>query len=298
MATTGENLDRFSGFADLYDTVRPVPPAALGRLLAAYAGTRRPAVVDLGSGTGLSTRWAATWAASVVGVEPNDDMRAVAESRPAPGVTYRKAVAQATGLPQGSADVVVAVQSLHWMDPEPTLAEVTRVLRPGGVLAAVDADMPPVTGNVAAERAWAAIDRRFRAFEVRVAGGERGEVLRRPLDEPTLAGATGADGDHRPRGPNSRSWDKQRHLARMEASGRFAFTREVVLGEAVGGGADRYVALLRSHGTYQELGRLGLTDADLGVDRFEREVRAAFAEATVDGGLAFSWRARLGVTPP
>ncbi|MGH9083187.1 MAG: class I SAM-dependent methyltransferase, partial [Acidimicrobiales bacterium] len=142
MAVTGENLDRFSGFADLYDTVRPALPAALGRLLAAYADTQRPRVVDLGSGTGLSSRWAATWAGSVVGVEPNDDMRAVAESRPLAGVTYRKAAAHDTGLPDRSADVVLAVQSLHWMDPGPTLAEVARVLRPGGVLAAADADWP------------------------------------------------------------------------------------------------------------------------------------------------------------
>ena len=53
------NAERFTGFADLYDTVRPTPPLALAEVLRSYAGgapVRQ--VVDLGSGTGLSTRWA------------------------------------------------------------------------------------------------------------------------------------------------------------------------------------------------------------------------------------------------
>ena len=70
------NATRFSGFADLYDDARPTPPLALAALLASYAGVERPAlVVDLGSGTGLSTRWCAPWADRVIGVEPSDDMR-------------------------------------------------------------------------------------------------------------------------------------------------------------------------------------------------------------------------------
>ena len=81
----GGNPARFSGFADIYDANRPSPPNELGPLLASYANVAAPVVVDLGSGTGLSSRWAATWAASVVGVEPSDDMRTVAESRPTAG---------------------------------------------------------------------------------------------------------------------------------------------------------------------------------------------------------------------
>src|SRR5262245_42615590 len=78
------DLARFSGFADLYDSYRPSAPSRLGPILAAYAGAARPVVVDLGSGTGLSTRWAAAWAGRVVGVEPNSDMRAVAVARDTP----------------------------------------------------------------------------------------------------------------------------------------------------------------------------------------------------------------------
>lgn len=296
-------MERFSGFADLYDANRPSPPARLGPLLASYASAPRPAVVDLGSGTGLSSRWAATWAGSVTGIEPNDDMRSAAESRSARGVRYLAGLAERTGLPDDAADVVLAVQAMHWMEPDRTLAEVARLLRPGGVFAVVDADWPPVAGLAAAESAWAGMHRRIRALEARAARGETGDALRRPVapDDAALADEDLAD-PHRNRAmPGGvRSWSKGEHLDRLRASGHFAFVREVVFDEPADGGADRFVALMRSQGSYQGLRRLGLTDTDLGADDFERDVQAAFAGSAAFAGLSFSWRARLGVTarPP
>ena len=46
------NANRFSGFADLYDAVRPVPPMVLADVISKYAGDRPRLVVDLGCGTG------------------------------------------------------------------------------------------------------------------------------------------------------------------------------------------------------------------------------------------------------
>lgn len=295
------NAERFSGFADLYDRSRPTPPTALGPLLARYARLARPVVVDLGSGSGASSRWAATWAASVTGIEPNDDMRAVAESRPAAGVTYTKARAEQTGLADRVADVVLAVQSMHWMAPGPTLAEVARILRPGGVLAVVDADWPPVAGVARAEQAWTTVHRRLRVFDARVARGETGQRLRRPIaaDDPALVGDDLADPHCDRQLPEGvRSWAKSEHLARMTASGAFGFTRELLFDQPIGGGADRFVDLLHSQGSYQTLRRLGLSDQDLGAAAFADEVRQAFADAPPGPGLSFSWRARLGVTVP
>jgi SAM-dependent methyltransferase len=48
-----------------------------------------------------------------------------------------------TGLPASSADIVTCSQSLHWMEPEPTFAEVARILRSGGLFVAYDYDWPP-----------------------------------------------------------------------------------------------------------------------------------------------------------
>ena len=292
------NPERFSGFADLYDRTRPTPPADLGPLLARYAGVARPVVVDLGSGTGASSRWAAGWAGSVTGIEPNDDMRAVAESRPVPGAAYRKALAEDTGLVGRSTDVVLVVQAMHWLAPGPTLAEVARILRPGGVLAVVDADWPPVTGVARAEQAWIDAHRRLRVFDARVAGGETGRQLRRPIaeDDPALVGDDLAD-PHQDRvlPEGVRSWAKREHLARMRASGAFGMTRELLFNQAEPGGVDRFVDLLYSQGSYQTLRRLGLTDDELGTTAFETEVSQAFAGAPAAPGLTFCWRVRLGI---
>src|SRR4029079_18173978 len=52
-----------------------------------------------------------------------------------PRVQYRQAPAEALGLDDGCADLVVAGQAFHWFQQAPFFAEVRRVLRPGGVLA-------------------------------------------------------------------------------------------------------------------------------------------------------------------
>jgi SAM-dependent methyltransferase len=297
-AVSQGNLDRFSGFADLYDEHRPSPPPRLGPVLASYAGAAAvasAAVVDLGSGTGLSTRWAATWAASVIGVEPNGDMRSQAGAVPVANVTYLDGVSHDTRLPAESADVVIAVQAMHWMEPVSTCAEVARILKPRGVFAVINADWPPVTGVHEAEQAWVLAHERIRVLEARVARGERGEALRRPIsrDDPSLADDDLHD-PHRNRviPGGVRSWSKTEHLARIRASRRFGFTRELLYDEPVAGGADRFVALMRSQGSYQGLRREGLTDDEIGVGTFEARVRRVLGEHSP---VSFSWRVRLGV---
>jgi SAM-dependent methyltransferase len=155
------NVERFMGFAARYDAYRPQPPLIIRDILSQLAQAPRPAlVVDLGSGTGLSTTIWAARAASVVGVEPSADMRRQAELRTsalpdAANVRYQHGFSTATGLPDGCADIVTCSQSLHWMEPAPTFAEVGRILRPGGIFAAYDCDWPP-TVSWELEQAYAA----------------------------------------------------------------------------------------------------------------------------------------------
>lgn len=291
--------DRFAGCADLYDGVRPVPPAELGEVLATYCGGRPGSVVDLGSGTGLSTRWAASWADAVVGVEPGEDMRAAAAARPVAGTSYVAGWSHDTGLPTAGADVVLAVQALHWMDPAPTFREVARLLRPGGVFAAADCDWPPVVGDHVAEVAWDACRRRLRVFEARLAGGLAGDALAAPVDDGDAAAADHAGSDaHRNRrlAGGVRSWSKSAHLDRMAASGAFAWCRELALASTELGDADRFVGLLRSQGDYQALRRAGLGDDVLGVDDLE-----AVADERLRAGprtWRFVYRVRLGFSRP
>ncbi|MEZ5341438.1 MAG: class I SAM-dependent methyltransferase [Acidimicrobiales bacterium] len=52
-------------------------------------------------------------------------------------MTTLASTAEATGLDAGSVDTVIAAQAFHWFDPNPALAEIRRILRPGGHLVCV-----------------------------------------------------------------------------------------------------------------------------------------------------------------
>ena len=104
-----------------------------GRALPAQALPLRAA--DIGAGTGKMSELLARAGAVVDAVEPSEAMRAQASSMP--GVTWHEGVAEATGLPDASFDIVVFAQSWHWVDSERAGIEAARVLAPGGVLGIV-----------------------------------------------------------------------------------------------------------------------------------------------------------------
>lgn len=293
------NAGRFSGFADLYDGVRPRPPDDLAAILVSYCGRSDPDVVDIGSGTGLSTRWAATWARSVIGVEPSSDMRSTADERSLPNVTYVRGYGHETNLKSQCADVVMAVQALHWMEPKETLAEVARVLRPGGVFSAIDCDWPPTVGSADLERAWADCRKTVRVYETRLAQGLSGRSLRAPLgesDHSTARGYSGRDAHgNRTLAEGVKSWSKDAHLERMIASGKFAWCHELALHREESGDAERFVSLMKSQGDYQTLVRAGLDDETLGVTTLEQTAERVLGRRA--RSWWFTYRVRIGVLP-
>ncbi len=292
------NAHRFSGFADLYDAVRPVPPAELADVIATYAGGRPKVVLDLGCGTGLSTRWAAGWASEVVGVEPSADMRARAAAATSDAnVRYIEGWSNATGLQDGCADVVLAVQALHWMEPTGTFLEVARLLRPGGVFAALDCDWPPSVGNAVAEQAWHTARATVAIHEREVAGWS-------PAPTSRFASSSPQTDELRPTDPNDAAaavtitdgvqfWHKGEHLGRMIRSQQFRHCVEIAALGQERGTADRFVQLFKSQGDYQALRRHGFDDTALGIDRFAADVVAALGATEVP--FWFTYRARIGV---
>ena len=91
-------------------------------------------VLDLAAGTGKLTRQLVPRYARVVAVEPLLAMRAILE-RAAPGAEVVSGTATAIPLPDDSVDAVFVAEAFHWFGTEDAVAEIARVLRPGGALA-------------------------------------------------------------------------------------------------------------------------------------------------------------------
>jgi SAM-dependent methyltransferase len=120
-----------------YERGRPTYPPAVGELLARELGLGPGVrVCDLGAGTGKFTRLLLSLGCEVVAIEPVDGMRGQL-AQLLPGVEVRAGTAEAMGLPAAAVDAVTVAQAFHWFDASTALAEIQRVLRPGGGLALV-----------------------------------------------------------------------------------------------------------------------------------------------------------------
>lgn len=253
------------GFAALYDRSRPSPPGALIEILCHVAQVDRPRlVVDLGAGTGLSTRAWAGRADEVVGVEANPAMveQAVAATA-ASNVRFVVATADDTGIADGSADLVTCAQSFHWMEPQPVLAEAARILRPGGVFAAYDYDWPPAIEPE--------VDAAFEAHQ-----RARGEARRRLHIE---AGAA--------------TWPKEEHLAQIRASRRFRLAREIVCHGWDEADADRAIWLTESIGGPHAIFGGDAPEVQRTFDELREVARRVLGDRTMP--MLLGYRIRLGV---
>lgn len=137
--------DHFSSVSAGYRAFRPGYPAALFEWLAGAAPARERAV-DLGCGTGQASVALAEWFEEVIALDPSADQ--VASAEPHPRVRYSVAPAEATGLPDGSIDLAIAAQALHWFDPERLYPELRRIARPGALFAAFTYDLCRVDAAV------------------------------------------------------------------------------------------------------------------------------------------------------
>jgi SAM-dependent methyltransferase len=245
---------RQAAFAADYDRYRPHPPAALLELLPALAWVDRPRlVVDLGSGTGLSTRFWADAADEVIGVELHDAMREfAAEATEAAHLRYVGASAYETDLPEGCADLVTAAQSLQWMKLDRVVPEIARILRPGGVFCAYNYVRSQLSS-------WAASE----AFE---------HVQRR------RHGLAREDGHALPGFPDA--------AAELEEAGVFRDVRELVLHSVEQCDGERLLGFALSEGSTRMLLEQGASEEAIGLDR----LRAACAELREPGPWWLGYR--------
>jgi SAM-dependent methyltransferase len=120
----------FAQSAEAYELGRPgYPAAALGPLEL----SPDLVVLDLAAGTGKLTRPLAASGANVIAVEPVAEMRAALPD----SVRALDGTAEVIPLEDAAVDLVTVAQAFHWFDGDAALAEIHRVLRPGGRLALV-----------------------------------------------------------------------------------------------------------------------------------------------------------------
>lgn len=128
----------------------------------AFGGLDAPVVLEIGAGTGANLRFLAP-GTSLYALEPNlrmhDGLRRACE-RAGVDVTILATGAEAIPLPDASVDEVICSLVLCTVrDPEGVLAEVRRVLRPGGRFRFVEHVAAPRRGvrrlvQVAIRRPW------------------------------------------------------------------------------------------------------------------------------------------------
>jgi SAM-dependent methyltransferase len=124
----------FGDNADAYEAARPSYPAeALAHIVGHGRIGPGRRVLDLAAGTGKLTRLLVPSGADVVAVEPVAAMRDRLMAL-LPGVEVHDGTAEHLPLADRSVDAVTVAQAFHWFDPVLALAEVRRVLHPGGHL--------------------------------------------------------------------------------------------------------------------------------------------------------------------
>ena len=239
------NAARFDGLAACYDAHRPKPPEAfLDRLTQLIPVSKPRLVVDLGCGTGLSTGVWAARAEKVIGIEPNESMIYWARKKNGAkqkNLHYQKRFSHDTGLPNGCADIVTAVQSVHFMEPPNTIDEVFRVLRPGGVFAITETYRAPIVHHEASKAYDHFIQRVFE-----------------------LCNAHENQLPHKDVKPVS--WPKNQHVAYMRERNQFRFLTECLIEATERGNDERFIGLALSHSFAFLLLKQGFSEKEIGID--------------------------------
>ncbi len=130
-----DNTKRFNGIASEYTQSRPSYSAEFIECLFSKYGFSASAVIaDIGSGTGKFAKQLLQKGCNVICVEPNSDMRLVAEKELCEYTEFKSVSGSAenTMLPDNSVDFITTAQAFHWFDTKSFKTECSRILKPDG----------------------------------------------------------------------------------------------------------------------------------------------------------------------
>lgn len=123
----------FATEAAEYAHLRPTYPEDLFRFLATVVPSREVAW-DCATGNGQAATHLARHFEQVIATDESREM--IAQAPWDSGITYRVAEAEDSGLEDHSVDLLTVAAAIHWFDLDRFYAEVRRVVKPGGALAA------------------------------------------------------------------------------------------------------------------------------------------------------------------
>ncbi len=133
--TFSDPKDRFKGKSSQYSRYRPTYPEAMFRFIESKLGLAPVhRIADMGSGTGLSSKWLIQNGNLVYAVEPNTEMRLAAEHffQNYPNFYSINGTAEKTNLPDHSVDFILVGQAFHWFEQKKARTELKRILKPNG----------------------------------------------------------------------------------------------------------------------------------------------------------------------
>jgi ubiquinone/menaquinone biosynthesis C-methylase UbiE len=130
-----DTYSHYSRTVEYYRRYRPRYPQTLIEWLKnECALSPRHILADIGSGTGQMTELFLKHGNFVYSIEPNSDMRRVAEQelRAYSDLASLDATAEATTLPDQSVDMITVGNAFHWFNHSQTRKEFFRILKPDG----------------------------------------------------------------------------------------------------------------------------------------------------------------------
>ncbi|MDD2807648.1 MAG: class I SAM-dependent methyltransferase [Patescibacteria group bacterium] len=130
-----KKLGKFGALVKQYERARRQYPPEVFIFLKSKLAIQKPAILDLGCGTGISTRQLARLGAVIIGCDPDYPMLVAAKKHQKIGPEkYVLGAAEKLPFKNSTFDVVTAFGAFHWFDDRKSIAEIKRVLKPSGII--------------------------------------------------------------------------------------------------------------------------------------------------------------------
>ena len=260
------NADRFTGneYVNIYDKYRPSPPVEILQQALNYLGkSKAKRVLDLGCGTGISTKVWRNFAEEIIGIEPSKEMIEVAERKSENDqIKYLVGYSNDIPLSSNSVDIVSCSQSFHWMEPNYTLKEIDRVLRDSGILIIYDVIWPPSVN-----------------YEFEKAYNELFDNIRRITEELNEVIA------HR--------WDKKKHFENIRISGSFDFLKEAFFHKTEKFTKNQFIGIALSQGGLEALLKRGFSKQEIGITTFLNNINESKSPSYQE--MTYNYRVIYGI---